>query len=57
MIDAIDVREQQPGDEINTDTAESQEQMMQLAEAKLAAHTELLGATHRTRRSAFSTRR
>ncbi len=43
VIDAIDVREQQPGDEINTDTAESQEQMMQLAEAKLAAHTELLG--------------
>ena len=39
----IDVREKQPGDEINTDTAESQAQMMQLAEAKLAAHTELLG--------------
>ena len=29
--------------ETNTDTSESQEQMMQLAEAKLAAHTELLG--------------
>ena len=43
VIDAIDVREQQPGDEINADTAESQAQMMQLAEAKLTAHTELLG--------------
>ena len=43
VIDAIDVREQQLGDEINADTAESQAQMMQLAEAKLAAHTELLG--------------
>ena len=43
VINAIDVREQQPGDEINVDTAESQEKMMQLAEAKLAAHTELLG--------------
>lgn len=43
VIDAIDVREQQPGDEINTNTAESQKQMMQLAEAKLVAHTELLG--------------
>ena len=30
--------------EINTDTAESQAQMMQLAEAKLTAHTELLGS-------------
>ena len=29
--------------ETNTDTPESQAQMMQLAEAKLAAHTELLG--------------
>ena len=43
VIDAVDVREQQLGDEINADTAESQAQMMQLAEAKLAAHTELLG--------------
>ena len=39
----IDVREKQPWNEINTDTAESQEQMRQLTEAKLVAHTELLG--------------
>ena len=32
-----------PWVELNADTAESQAQMMQLAEAKLAAHTELLG--------------
>ncbi len=43
VINEIDVRAKQPGDEINADTAESQAQMMQLAEAKLAAHTELLG--------------
>ena len=39
----VNVQKQQPENEINTDTAESQAQMMQLAEAKLAAHTELLG--------------
>ena len=39
----IDMQEQQPGDEINPDTAESQAQRMQRIEAKLAAHTELLG--------------
>ena len=44
VINAIDLREQQPRDKINPDTAESQEQMMQIAEAKLVAHTELLGA-------------
>lgn len=44
VINAIDMREQQPWDEINPDTAESQAQMMQIAEAKLVAHTELLGA-------------
>lgn len=32
-----------PWVELNADTAESQAQMMQLAEAKLVAHTELLG--------------
>lgn len=40
VINALDMREQQ----LNPDTAESQEQMMQIAEAKLVAHTELLGA-------------
>lgn len=35
--------ENQPWIEIKTDTAESPEQMMKIAEAKLAAHTELLG--------------
>ena len=39
----IDVREKQRWNEINADTAESQKQMIQLTEAKLAAHTELLG--------------
>ncbi|MDE0689524.1 MAG: carboxypeptidase-like regulatory domain-containing protein [Candidatus Poribacteria bacterium] len=36
--------ENQPWIEIKADTAESPEQMMEIAEAKLAAHTELLGA-------------
>ena len=44
VVDAIDLREKQPEDEINADTAESQAQMIQHIEAKLAAHTELLGA-------------
>ena len=43
VIDAVDVQEKQPWNEINADTAESQEQMRQIAEAKLVAHTELLG--------------
>ena len=44
VVDAIDLQEKEPGDEINPDTAESQAQMIQHIEAKLAAHTELLGA-------------
>ena len=41
---AIDAPERlQPWIELNADTAESQEQMIQHIEAKLAAHTELLG--------------
>ena len=40
----IDQPRKQPWIEINADTAESPEQMMEIAEAKLAAHTELLGA-------------
>ena len=44
VIDAIDVQEKQPWNEINPDTAESQAQRIQHLEAKLAAHTELLGA-------------
>ena len=44
VVDAIDLQEKEPGDEINADTAESQAQMIQHIEAKLAAHTELLGA-------------
>lgn len=53
VIDAIDVREKQPWmdlqekqprNEINPDTEESQAQRIQRIEAKLAAHTELLGA-------------
>ena len=43
VINEIDMREQQPWNEINPDTEESQAQMMQRLEAKLAAHTELLG--------------
>ena len=43
VINEINVQEKQPRNEINANTAESQAQMMQLAEAKLAAHTELLG--------------
>ena len=43
VINEIDMQEH-PWDEINPDTAESQEQMRQIAEAKLVAHTELLGA-------------
>ena len=39
----VDRREKQPWIEINPDTAESEEQMKQIAEAKLMAHTELLG--------------
>ena len=39
----VDLREKQPWNEVNTDTAKSQEQMKRIAEAKLAAHTELLG--------------
>ena len=39
----VDRRERQPWIEINPDTAESEEQMKQIAEAKLMAHTELLG--------------
>ena len=39
----IDPRGLPPWQEINPDTMESQEQKMQIAEAKLAAHTELLG--------------
>ena len=40
VINALDMREQQ----LNPDTPESQAQMMQIAEAKLVAHTELLGS-------------
>ena len=39
----IDQQGKQPWVEINADKAESPEQMMEIAEAKLAAHTELLG--------------
>ena len=39
----IDQPGQQPWIEINADKAESPEQMQEIAEAKLAAHTELLG--------------
>ena len=39
----VDPREKQPWIEINPDPAESEEQMKQIAEAKLMAHTELLG--------------
>ena len=39
----IDPRGMPPWQEINPDTMESQEQKRQIAEAKLAAHTELLG--------------
>ena len=39
----VDPRGLPPWQEINPDTMESQEQKMQIAEAKLAAHTELLG--------------
>jgi hypothetical protein len=39
----VDPRERQPWIEINPDPAESEEQMKQIAEAKLMAHTELLG--------------
>ncbi|MCE2412535.1 carboxypeptidase regulatory-like domain-containing protein [Candidatus Poribacteria bacterium] len=39
----IDRQEQQPWIELNTNIAESQEQRMEIAEAKLVAHTELLG--------------
>lgn len=39
----IDPQGMQPWIEINPDTAKSPEQMMEIAEAKLAAHTELLG--------------
>ena len=41
VIDAIEMREKQPWIEVNP--AESEEQMKQIAEAKLMAHTELLG--------------
>jgi len=49
IVDVIgDIRVEQPGKqpriELNSDKAESPEQMMKTAEAKLAAHTELLGA-------------
>ena len=40
----IDQPEKQPWIELNTNIAESEEQMVELAEAKLVAHTELLGA-------------
>ena len=40
----IDAPQKQPWNEINPDTPESQAQMIQHIEAKLAAHTELLGA-------------
>ena len=40
----IDQQEKQPWIELNVDIAESEEQMVELAEAKLVAHTELLGA-------------
>ena len=40
----IDQQEKQPWIELNADIAESEEQMKRLAEAKLVAHTELLGA-------------
>jgi hypothetical protein len=39
----VDPREKQPWIEINPDPTESEEQMKQIAEAKLMAHTELLG--------------
>ena len=42
-IIVVDPREKQPWIEINPDPAESEEQMKQIAEAKLMAHTELLG--------------
>ena len=42
-IIVVDPRERQPWIEINPDPAESEEQMKQIAEAKLMAHTELLG--------------
>ena len=42
VIDAIEMREKQPWIEVNP--AESEEQMLQIAEAKLMAHTELLGS-------------
>ena len=40
----INQQEKQPWIELNADIAESEEQMKRLAEAKLVAHTELLGA-------------
>ena len=40
----IDQPEKQPWIELNADIAKSEEQMAELAEAKLVAHTELLGA-------------
>ncbi len=40
----IDRQENQPWIELNADIAKSEEQMAELAEAKLVAHTELLGA-------------
>ena len=39
----VDPRRMLPWIELNADTAKSQEQMMEITEAKLVAHTELLG--------------
>ena len=54
----IDPQGKQPWIELNADTAKSPEQMMKIAEAKLAAHTELLGALDEraTRRLALVTK-
>ena len=51
----INQQEKQPWIELNADIAESEEQMVELAEAKLVAHTELLGTLNEraTRRLAL----
>ena len=56
VIDGVDVREMQPWNEVNR--AESEEQIKQLAEAKLMAHTGLLGPLDEraTRRMALVTK-
>lgn len=54
----IDQPEKQPWMKLNPDKAESPEQMMEIAEAKLVAHTELLGTLDEraTRRLALVTK-